>query len=294
MSPPKIPGLKVKRIRTAYWLPGTNYLEEILRTAGKLVRNGDILAVSEKALSIAQGNIVDESKVEPGFASQFLVRVWMRLCWGYLLGFLCRLKPLTMLRLRDYPQVEGARHKQLVLEKTGLLQALRFSSEGGVDATNLPYSYVSLPLPRPGDVAEKIYAAFQQRLKKSVIVLIVDSDKTYSFRRLHLSPSPTGVSGIRSGGGFLYYLFGRMFKLKPRSTPKAVYPPEALTVEEALNLAEASHHILGYGAGKTMWDVAEKFNVAMTEVTWKMLKETEHCPIAILRRTSSADWRRGN
>jgi F420-0:gamma-glutamyl ligase-like protein len=275
--------MKIRRIRSKYWKPNTDYLNEICRLLKGTVAEGDILAISEKAISVASGNIVDEKKVQPTFTSKLLAQLWMRIIWGHLLGYLCHLKTPTIQRLRNYPNIEGARHKQLALKKAGLLQALRFGSEGGIDASNLPYLYVSIPPPNPAEEARRIHEAVLQRTGKNVTVLIVDSDKTYSLRSIHLSPTKTQFPHLTSRGGFLTYLLGRMLKLKPRSTPKAAYPP-TLTVEEALNLAERAHHTLGNGAGKTAWDMAERFNVDLSSVTWEMLCSIKHYPIALFRR----------
>jgi len=276
--------LKARRIKTRYWRPGTDYRGEVLAAVGRLVEEGDILTVSEKAISVARGNIIDESKVQPGLLARFLARCWMRGCWGYLLGFLCRLRRPTIERLRRYPLEEGARHKQVVLNVAGLSQALRFGSEGGIDSSNLPYSYSCLPLEDPALEAANIGEAIKRATGKGVTVLIVDSDKTYSWRRLRLSPTQVKFRGIRSGGGFPAYLIGRLLKLKPQATPKAVYPQNKLRVEEALEVAELCHHVRGHGSGRTVWEMAERFKVGLTDVTWEMLETLDHYPLVLLRR----------
>lgn len=70
-------------ITTKYWKPGQNYLYEITEALGERVNDGDFVVVSEKALSTALNNIVDESSVEAGFAAKVISRVWMRTAWGY-------------------------------------------------------------------------------------------------------------------------------------------------------------------------------------------------------------------
>ncbi|MFH1327936.1 MAG: coenzyme F420-0:L-glutamate ligase [Candidatus Bathyarchaeota archaeon] len=276
---------KVKRIKTKYWRIHTDYLQEIVDSISKIIKEGDMLVVSEKAISVAQGNIVDESIITPGASASFLAKFWMRVLWGYLFGVSCRLKRQTIERIRNYPVNLGARHKQLALIKVGFLQALRFGSEGGIDVSNLPQSYSCLPLRDPTSEAKKIFKCILMETGKNVTVLIVDSDKTYSFRGLHLSPTRTNVEGIHCKGGFILYLLGRFFKFRPRSTPKAIFPLGTLTIEEALDLSESVHHLRGCGAGKTVWDMAEKFNVGLTKVTWAMLDSIEHYPIVILRRS---------
>ncbi|RLI34857.1 hypothetical protein DRO53_02635 [Candidatus Bathyarchaeota archaeon] len=273
----------VKRVKTGYWLPGTDFTLQAVKALKGILQTGDVLAVSEKALAVASGLIFDESKVEPGFAARVLAGFWMRKVWGWLLGPLCRLKPETWRRLRAYPPVEGARHKQLALQKFGLLQALRFGSEGGMDASNLPFTYVSFPLPNPEAEARQLHQALKKRLGVDVTILIVDSDKTYSLGGLHLSPGLKAVEGVKTGGGFLYYLLGRLFKLNPRATAKAVYPPGRLTAEQALELAELAHQAMSRGKPKTVWDMAERFHVDLTQVTWEMLGSFPHHPFAVLR-----------
>jgi F420-0:gamma-glutamyl ligase-like protein len=275
--------MKVRRIASRYWKPNTDYISEICRLVEGKAGDGDILAVSEKAISVASGNIADEEKIHPRYASRILVYIWMKIIWGYILGYICHLKKSTIEHLRKYPYLEGARHKQLALERAGLLQALRFGSEGGIDASNLPYSYVSLPLEDPEKVARRLHDAIRHETGKKVTVFIVDSDKAYSLGGMHLSPTKTTYPGISSKGGFLLYLLGRIFKLKPRSTPKASYPL-TLEAEKALDLAEKAHCVLGDGAGLTAWEMAEHFKVNLSGVTWQMLSSIKHHPIALFRR----------
>ena len=82
----------------------------------------------------------------------------MRIAWGYPVGIMCRFGQRLLNRLRNYPLESGSRHKQLALEQAGVLQALMFGSEGGIDGSNLPFSYVSLPLENAGEVADEIHA----------------------------------------------------------------------------------------------------------------------------------------
>jgi len=113
-------------------------------------------------------------------------------------------------------------------------------------------------------------------------VIIVDTDKTYSFRNFHFTPRPKPIKGIFSLGGFLSYIVGRMLKLKKRATPLAIAGSK-ITVEQALEIAEAANRVRGFGAGKTVWDMAEKFNVKLTDVSWEMLETVKHKPIVIVR-----------
>jgi F420-0:gamma-glutamyl ligase-like protein len=207
----------------------------------------------------------------------------MRIVWGYFLGELCHFGKRLIRRLRKYPLETGSRHKQIALQQAGLLQALMWGSEGGIDGSNLPFSYVSLPLTNPYELAEGVHQQIWRKLKKKVYVIIVDTDKTYSFRNFHFTPRPKPIKGIHSFGGVAAYAIGRMFKLKRRPTPLAVAGGK-LQAEEALKIANIADRARGPGSGATVWDMAARFNVAVTGMSWDMLSQMKHKPIVIVRK----------
>jgi F420-0:gamma-glutamyl ligase-like protein len=274
---------KAYAITTKYWRPGEDYIQQIIRSIEGKVSDGDFVVVSEKAIATALGNIVDESKVKPSLNAKIIAKFWMPIIWGYILGPVCHLRRKLLLQLRTYPPELGSRHKQVALQYAGLLQALMFGSEGGIDGTNLPYTYVCLPLKNAQATAEEIRGKILETLGRKVCVIIADTDKTYSFGNFHFTPRPKPIKGIRSLGGFIVYLVGRMLKLKMRATPIAV-AGHSISAEEALTIAELANRARGYGAGRTVWEMAEKFKVALNEVSWEMLKKVKHKPIVIVRR----------
>jgi len=277
-----VDGYKRLAVKTQYWKPGEEYLAQIAKSIEKEVRDGDFVTVSEKAISTALGNLVDESAIRPGLTARFLARYWMRYVWGYVFGPLCHLREKTVQHLRAYPIEEGGAHKQVALEHGGLLQAFMMGSEGAIDGSNLPYSYVSLPLKNAQQTAQEIREHIRSVLDKKVVVMIVDTDKTYSLGRLHFTPRPKPIRGIHSFGGFLAYVIGRFLKMKRRATPIAVAGSE-MPVEEALRIAEIANRTQGFGAGRTIWNTAETFKVPLTSVTWEMLDRVKHKPIVIIR-----------
>jgi len=274
-----------RAIRTKYWKPGDDYRKIILNSTSGELQSGDIVAVSEKALAVAQGRLVDESKARPGTLAHILTFFWMRVVWGRLLGRLSRMKKANIARLKAYPLLEGAKHKQVCLEEAGFLQSLRPLSEGGIDTTNLPYSLVSLPLESPRRLAEEIRGIIASELGKAVAVVIVDSDKTYSCRGVHFASRATDVQGIVELG-FFAYLIGRAFRWKARSTPLA-WAGSEVSPGYALRVAGLANKARGHGAGRTAWEMAARFGVGLTEVDWQMLERVEHKPIVILRPRSS-------
>lgn len=272
-----------KRIRTRYWKPGDNFLRIIIDSVANGCRDGDIVVISEKAISVAMGRVVNEAEIRPNLLARLLVRIWTRVVWGYALGPLCHLSKRTLRRLREYPIPEGEAHKEVVLRHAGFSQALLHYSEGGIDVTNLPYALASLPLDEPEDASDKILRAVQKACRKKVSVMIVDTDKTYSKNGLYLTARVNPIPGIRSLGLFALVL-GRLLRWRARATPLAS-SGSMLSVEEALDVADCADEAMGYGAGRTVWDMARKFRVDLTEVTWEMLDRVRHYPVVIVKKT---------
>jgi F420-0:gamma-glutamyl ligase-like protein len=275
-------GYRVLVVATKYWRPGENWLEEIVTHVEGKIADGDFVVASEKAISTAIGNIADESKIKPCLGAKLIALVWMQAVWGYFLGYLCHFRERLLEQLRKYPSDMGARHKQIALRYAGLLQALMFGSEGGIDGSNLPYSYISLPMGNADEIAERIRRRIWFVLRKKVFVMIVDTDKTYSFWNFHFTPRPKPMNGIHSCGGVVTYVFGRMFRFKKRATPIAVAGCR-ISAEKALEMAQVANRARGFGAGRTVWDMASRFKVGLTSVTWEMLDTVKHKPIVILR-----------
>jgi len=277
-----MPRYKFLAIPTKYWRPGENYLEEIIKRVGERLSDGDFVVISEKAVSTALGNLVDENSLKPSLSARLIAKYWMRIIWGYLLGFLCHFGEELLRHMREYPLKMGSRHKQVALQYAGLLQSLNFGSEGGIDGSNLPYAYVCLPLKNACEIARKIREEILLKLGKNVSVMIVDTDRTFSFRNFHFTPRPNSIRGIYSFGGFIAYVVGRLFKLKARATPIAVVG-ERINVEESLEIANLANRARGSGAGRNVWEMAKKFGVGLTDVTWEMLETVKHKPIVVVR-----------
>ena len=124
---------KAVAVESKYWKPGDDYIKQLIQAIKNIVNNGDFVTVSEKAVSTALGNIIDENNIEPSRLAQFIAKYWMRLAWPYILGPICHLRQKTIDVLRSYPPEEGSRHKQLALQQSGFLQALMHGSEAGID-----------------------------------------------------------------------------------------------------------------------------------------------------------------
>jgi len=272
-------------VATSYWKPRHDYIGAIADALRGKVRNGDFVIISEKALSVATGRIVDEIAVKAGSNAKFLTYFWMRWIWGYPLGILCGFGQRLLKRLREYPLDSGSRHKQVALEQAGLLQALMFGSEGGIDGSNLAYSCVSLPVGNAEELAQKIQRQIQSKLNADVCVLVADTDKTYKLRNFYFTPRPKPLHGIHSFGGVAAYVVGRMVRLRRSSTPLAVAGCR-LSATEALTVTNIADRARGPGSGATVWDMAARFGVATDAVSWEMLASVRHQPLVIVRRTA--------
>jgi F420-0:gamma-glutamyl ligase-like protein len=271
-------------ITTNYWKPNDRYIDKIIDAIENKVENGDFVVVSEKAISTALGNMVNESAIIRSLSARGLAGFWMRVVWGYPLGILCGFGPRLLRRLRNYPLESGSRHKQVALQYAGFWQALMFGSEGGIDGSNLPYSYVSLPLCNPEALAQKIQAQIQQKLHINVCVIIADTDKTYKFHNFFFTPRPRPLKGIHSLGATFTFVVGRILRFKKSSTPLAVAGRD-LGAAEALKITNIADKARGPGSGATVWDMAARFHVEVNSVTWEMLMAIRHKPIVIVRKT---------
>ena len=270
-------------LTTSYWKPGDNYTDKIISGLEDKIENDDFVVVSEKAISTAKSNIIDESAVKPSLNARIMARFWMRIVWGYPLGILCHFGQRLLCRLRQYPLESGSRHKQVALQYAGPLQALMFGSEGGIDGSNLPYSYVSLPLNNADEVAQEIQRQIFVKLKRNVCVIIADTDKTYKFRSFFFTPRPKPMKGIHSFGGYTTYVLGRMLKLKKSSTPLTVAGC-SIQASEALKITNVADKARGPGSGATVWDMAARFQVEVDGVSWEMLSKIRHKPLVIVRK----------
>jgi len=270
-------------VSTSYWKPHENYISKLIDVLDERLHDDDFVVVSEKALAIATGQVVNEANVLPSRNARFVADFWMRKIWGYPLGVLCGFGPRLLARLRDYPLESGSRHKQVALEHSGLLQALLFGSEGGIDGSNLAYTYVSLPLSHTSTIAQHIQMAIRQQLGRDVCVVIADTDKTYRLGNFFFTPRPKPLPGIRSFGGVVSYVLGRMLGLKRSSTPLAVSGCY-LSATEALTITNIADRARGPGSGATVWDMAARFRVDIECVSWEMLDSVIHKPVVIVRK----------
>lgn len=159
---------------------------------------------------------------------------------------------------------------------------MKYGSEGGIDLSNLPYSFASLPLENPAEEAERILEGIVTLTRRRPAVVVSDTDSTFSLGSFHFTSRPRPLKGIHAFPGPLPFIVGRALRIKQRATPLAV-AGIALPTETALKIAERAHHVRGYGAGRTVYDISQRYGAKPFEVTWEMLERASHFPVVLVR-----------
>ncbi|WP_249164831.1 coenzyme F420-0:L-glutamate ligase [Methanobacterium alkalithermotolerans] len=278
-----MPPYKLIPVNTSYIKPGAS-LDIIINNAGPYLENGDFLVISETPVSVSQERLVDESLFEPGLTAIFLSDVWSKYIWGYLLGPILRIKPRTIKNLRKLPK-EARAHKEVVLKYYGILHALKPASEAGIDLSNVPGNFVSLLPEKSSQVAREIAKKIENRWKKEVVVLIIDTDATYQLGNFRFTCLPTAMRGIKSNLGIIGYLLGRMSKNKNPTPLGSSFP---VKIEKALKMAELAEKYQKSQKNnlETVYKMQESFNANTNEITVDMLNSLNHTPAVIIKRIS--------
>lgn len=175
--------------------PGDPLLERLFESLSRArlrIKNGDILAVASKVVSVAEKNILPLDKVEPtGFARK--------------LGRRFGLPPdFVQVVLDEAEDVYGGVPGVLLTTRNGDAAA-----NSGVDRKNAPsQTVISWPL-NPHQSAEKIRGAIYQKLGKKVGVVIVDSRVTpLRLGTVGLAIACSGFQPVRDERG-VKDLYGR-------------------------------------------------------------------------------------
>ncbi len=270
----------IKPIITDYIKPGESY-DSIIKKAAEYLEDGDHLVISETPIAISQGRIVDEKNFKPSIISILIADLWSKYIWGYILGPLFRIKRRTVINLRSLPKAARS-HKQLILEYYGLKHALKPASEAGVDLSNVPGTYVCLLPEDPEGVVRDITKKIRSRYKKDVTVMIIDTDATYQILGTKFTSIPMAIPGIKKDLGIFGYLLGRIGRIVG-PTPLAV--SRKTDVDSAINIAKLAedHHKKKDLNMETVYDMKDKFNQELEDVTIDMLESIEHTPAIIVR-----------
>jgi F420-0:gamma-glutamyl ligase-like protein len=269
-----------------YWFPGTDVVKEIVKVYGNKIRDGDIIVISDKALSIAHGNIYDESTIYVDPITNAMAFITSKILWGYFLkGIFINIDTVKL--INETPLKLLAKHKKLALSIGGLKHFLKPLSEAGIDVTNLPYHYVSIPIKNISNVVREIKDAIDRKFLVDINVLVVDTDKCFvpkDIKSLAIASRPSTIKGVIDLG-FIAYILGKalknLFEVFPTPT---VYQGIWLGLYTILRLAHIAERFRGHGAGRNIIEMSRMLDVKSFEcVTWSSLRKIKHYPVILLR-----------
>ncbi|MEM4887830.1 MAG: coenzyme F420-0:L-glutamate ligase [Thermosphaera sp.] len=278
--------IKVFKKPFRYWYPGVDIVKEILNKYRDHLVEKSIVAISEKAISVALGNIYDESLIKPDPISKCFTKIVNAYLWGRVLYKLFRHSEEFLEILQEIPLDYLTSHKKLSVVYGGLIHFIKPYSEAGIDTTNLPYYYVSLPLKNADKVARSIREDLIRSVNKNVQVLVLDSDRTFkpkSISNLAISTRPSFVDGIIDLGG-LGYLLGRLFPKSFTEYPTPVaYDGEWLGLPQLLKISKIAEKSMGHGLGRTAIQMLKNIGRrSFNEVKWRDMSKIKHYPVLIL------------
>ena len=287
--------IKVKfliiRKPSPYWLPKSNFINHIIKLYGNVLEDNDYLVIAEKALSIALGNIYDEALIKSSILGKFFTIIIARILWCRLLSRLLDLSQNIIEVLCKCPIDKLSNHKQLVLKYSKniykLLQLFKPVSENGIDTTNLPYEYVSLPLSNALSIAKHIKNAIKKKLNKCVNVMIIDSDLSCrcGFLSNVILTSRESTLPNFLNLGVVSYIICKLFRRRCKLYPTVIaYVGSPLNSCRLLRIAKIACKYMGEGVGSTVLEMARKFRTNITEVSWTMLCSVKHYPVVIIRQ----------
>ncbi|RLG61672.1 hypothetical protein DRN87_01925 [Candidatus Geothermarchaeota archaeon] len=268
-----------------YWYPGTDVVKSIVKRYGDRILDGDFIIISDKALSTAYGYIYDESSITSVKTFVIPTYVVSRIFWCRIFGKVFSEDILKI--LCKYNIVKLARHKKLALRIGGFKHFIKPISEAGIDTTNLPYEYVSIPIKEINDIVTEIYFELSSILHKSLNLLIVDTDKCFrpiSFKSIALSTRPSKVKGIIDLGGYAY-LIGKCFRKFFKEYPTPVsYKGIWIGLDKILRLAKIGNSAMGYGAGRNLIEMYKNLGINLNKhIKWLDLARIRHYPAVVVR-----------
>lgn len=211
-KPMKLFGIPTKLIRH-----GDNLVDVILEARKKQrleIEDKDLLAITSKAVAIAQNRLVKLSSIEPSEKAKMLAEKH-------------ELEPsFVEVVLREAERVYGGVTKALLTLKNNMLVA-----NAGVDRKNAPEGYAILWPMNPFETAEKTRRGILAKTGKRVGVLIVDSRITPL--RMGTTALAIGVAGFKP--------------IRDCRVERDLYSKRIYITRHALadDLASAAHLIMG-------------------------------------------------
>jgi len=279
--------VKVIRKPCRFLTPNSNLTRIILKLYRYIIRRNDFIIISDKALSTAYGYIYDEARINADLINKAFTYLTSRIFWGKIFYKPFSNELLHILREADIELL--TKHKKLALIYGGVKHVIKPVSEAGIDTTNLPYNYVSLPIPlnRLKQIIDELYEELNRNLNKDVNVLVIDTDKTFKPKTLNsiaFSTRPSNVKGIIDLGGIAYFI-GKRFRSYFYEYPTPVdYRGTKIGLNMLLQLSGIVEKFRGYGLGRNIREVTLNLGYQnYSAVKWRDLLRVKHYPIVIAR-----------
>lgn len=211
-----------------------NTVMEAMKTQGLEFLDGDILAVSSKIVSFAEGRLAKLSHVKPSNKAKRLAKKYS-------------LNPaFAELILQEADQVVGGVKKAVLTLNDNV-----FTVNAGIDNKNAPKGYAVLWPKNPQESAEHIRKEIAHRVDKQVGVLIVDST---------VEPLRWGTRGLAVGvAGFE--------PVKDYRRTRDLFDKKIIITLHAVadDLASAAHFVMGEAGERTPAAIIREAPVTFTE-----------------------------
>lgn len=277
----------VIRKRMKLWRPRVDVVNEILHFYGNILRPNDYLIISDKALSVAYGYLFDESKIKPDLLSKVLSYVITRFVWGRLLYNFFSNDVIRVLKDTSINII--AAHKRIAMRIHGFKHFIKPVSEAGIDTSNLPKAYVSIPIPRSkmSKIIDYIHKKITVKLGFSVNILVINTDKAYMpkfINNLVFSTRPSFIPGIIDLGGYAYLLGKCLRKYFYEFPTPVAYKGKWIGLKNLMILCKVAEKYRGHGAGRNLVEMMKLLNVkSYSEITWRKLSNFKHYPVLLIR-----------
>ena len=215
--------MRLYAVKTEVVKTGESVVEVILESLKKQnlqLEDGDVLALSSKIVSYAEGRVVELSDIKPSEEAKKLAKKFL-------------LKPeFAELVLQEADKIYGGAERAVLTLKNGVLTA-----NAGIDNKNAPVGSVALWPKNAKEWAKRIREEITHRTSKHIAVLIVDSG---------LVPLRLGTNGLALA------VAGFKPVIDLRGKKDIFGKPLAITRHAvADDLASAAHLLMGEVAEKT-------------------------------------------
>ncbi len=278
--------LKIRLVKTRYWTPkkldsAIKYLSRIIER--NYIRNS-ILFISEKALRVLTGDIYDESRISTSLLDILFTRihkfVWCRIFRNYVRENILN----TICSVRDE---DLAKHLHFTVARCcvkSVLSCLKPTSGCGIDASYLPYMYVTDLEDRYVQVVNNLWSRYCNKL---LAIVVVDSDLSLVERKgsIILTSRPTYVKNVINVG-FLTYIISKSFlrKFFIKTMTVTYYVGKINDSRTFFILSKFLRRYMYNRYGMTLLEQVMCFEaVDYTGITWNMLLQTVNYPMAFVK-----------